>query len=168
MTDIDMTASVSSTPTEQRARTAVYRLYDADGTPLYIGLTNDPERRFKQHRSSKPWWPQVARKVIDWYPTRDRAFLEEADAIETETPIHNTNHNPVASRILMSSHWPPFGIPADRAAVIERSVETLPPDEAQRYLRNVALVFTRNQHAAAMLSAARSNRTRSEKAGVTA
>lgn len=70
-------------------RTAVYRLYDADGSLLYVGTSNQPEARWKQHAPEKPWWPQVARKDIEWYPDRPKALTAEALAIITESPRYN-------------------------------------------------------------------------------
>lgn len=43
-------------------RAAVYRLYDAAGTLLYIGSAYDPEQRVERHRK-KPWWPQAVRRT---------------------------------------------------------------------------------------------------------
>ncbi|WP_031129594.1 GIY-YIG nuclease family protein [Streptomyces aureocirculatus] len=43
---------------------AVYRLYDAAGHLLYIGLTCNPRSRWKDHRKEMLWWREVAFKVI--------------------------------------------------------------------------------------------------------
>ncbi|MEC3995233.1 GIY-YIG nuclease family protein [Actinacidiphila sp. DG2A-62] len=75
--------------------TAVYRLYGADGTLLYIGLTNSPETRWKYHALTKEWWPLVARKTVDWRPNRLDAERTEAAAIQAEGPRHNCIHSPV-------------------------------------------------------------------------
>jgi predicted GIY-YIG superfamily endonuclease len=131
-------------PTDQRGRTALYRLYDTDGTPLYIGVTDNPDRRFKQHRDTKPWWPQVARKTIEWHPSRAVALAEEAAAIKAETPVHNIDHNPAA----VSYHWPPAGMQVDRVDTIERAVSTLPADQAEGIRRAAFDGFTRTQLAA--------------------
>lgn len=42
--------------------TAVYRLYDSGGELLYVGITNNPVRRFSQHQSEQPWWGAVLRR----------------------------------------------------------------------------------------------------------
>lgn len=145
-------------PNEQRGRTAVYRLYDADGTPLYIGISDDPERRFKQHRDSKPWWPQVARKTIEWHPNRTLALKAEATAIEAETPAYNIDHNPIALQNPVSTHWPPAGMPADMVNTVQKVTQTLSPDDAQGVQRAAAEGFTRTHRDTAMLDSARTAR----------
>lgn len=137
-------STVTPDSRDQRTPTALYHLYDADGTPLYIGISNDPERRFKQHRDTKPWWPQVARKTIEWHPSRDCALAKEAAAIKAETPTYNIDHNPSA----VSYHWPPAGMPADRVEAIEREASTLPADQAEGIRRAAFDGFARAQHAA--------------------
>ncbi|MDH6189199.1 GIY-YIG catalytic domain protein [Streptomyces sp. ADI96-15] len=75
-------------------RTALYRLYDGDGTLLYIGITADVEQRMRGHRSDKPWWPAVARTELEWHPTRTVALVEELQAIQREKPLHNLAGTP--------------------------------------------------------------------------
>lgn len=72
---------------------AVYRLYDAGGTLLYVGSAYDPEHRCKSHHK-KPWWPQVARRVDEWHKGRDGAFAAEARAIAAELPRRNITGTP--------------------------------------------------------------------------
>jgi predicted GIY-YIG superfamily endonuclease len=50
--------------------TALYRLFDTDGVLLYVGITRDTEKRWRQHALKKPWWPQVAERTVEWHPTR--------------------------------------------------------------------------------------------------
>lgn len=71
------------------SETAVYRLYDADGALLYVGVARSPRERLSDHAYRKPWWPQVARKTIEWHPDRETALEAEARAIHTEHPVHN-------------------------------------------------------------------------------
>jgi len=35
--------------------TALYRLTDAAGRLLYVGITTDPAARFKKHEGTAPW-----------------------------------------------------------------------------------------------------------------
>ncbi|MGY3199788.1 hypothetical protein [Streptomyces sp. TE5632] len=79
--------SVANRSTEERPA-AVYRLWAADGTLLYVGSAYDPEERCKRHRD-KPWWPLVARRTDDWRPSRAHAYHAEMAAIEDEAPAHN-------------------------------------------------------------------------------
>jgi Bacterial regulatory proteins, gntR family len=69
--------------------TAVYRLYDADGTLLYIGITRNIALRFAHHEIYKPWWPQVVRKTMTWYGSRAEAIRAESAAIVSEGPLYN-------------------------------------------------------------------------------
>ncbi|GAB3213297.1 hypothetical protein GCM10027294_43540 [Marinactinospora endophytica] len=71
---------------------ALYRFYADDGQLLYVGITNDPPRRMKQHSDSKDWWPQVRGISIDWYPDRDSVLAAERRAIAVENPLYNVAH----------------------------------------------------------------------------
>lgn len=73
--------------------TALYRLHDHDGELLYVGISDDLERRWKDHAKDKLWWPDVASKSAEWLPTRHRALAAEAKAIRTERPRYNVQHN---------------------------------------------------------------------------
>lgn len=70
-------------------RTALYRLYDADGDLLYIGIGFNPVARYREHRKTKRWWPQVARREVTWYETRTAADMAEREAILAEDPRYN-------------------------------------------------------------------------------
>lgn len=71
--------------------TAVYELFDASGVRLYIGMTNNPSRRFEEHRYTSAWWHLVdaSRTVIEWYPTRAEAADEEMLLIAAHRPPYN-------------------------------------------------------------------------------
>src|SRR5690606_17181324 len=66
-------------------RTAVYQFRDAATQKhLYVGVTNNPERRFSEHaglsRGEKKWWWDRAdhrHVTITWYPTRRQALAVE-------------------------------------------------------------------------------------------
>lgn len=70
--------------------TALYRLFDAGGVLLYVGITLDPARRFKEHRKVQPWWSQVARREVEWLQLGGRR-AEEAEwaVIAAEGPLWN-------------------------------------------------------------------------------
>lgn len=79
-------------------RTALYRLYDADGQLLYIGVAYDPQQRWYSHANTAPWWPRVARREVTWYPHRPAAEDAERDAIRAEAPMFNVawaTHEPI-------------------------------------------------------------------------
>jgi predicted GIY-YIG superfamily endonuclease len=63
----------------------LYRLYDAAGTLLYIGLTRNVATRFSDHRNLKPWFPDVAR-------TRMQPFTDPGEAVAAETRAHQDEH----------------------------------------------------------------------------
>lgn len=68
---------------------AVYRLYGADGTLLYIGAAKDPEKRWKIHARERRWWDVVTHKTVEWHPSLDDAFAAESAAIAAENPLYN-------------------------------------------------------------------------------
>lgn len=70
-------------------KTAVYRLYDSNGTLLYIGLGSDPKSRWQSHAKTKPWWPEVVEKTVEWHESFAEAAEAELDAIKNESPVHN-------------------------------------------------------------------------------
>lgn len=73
----------------QRTPTTLYRLYDADGVVLYIGIAGNPGKRFEQHAKDKAWWSQVSTIRLDHYAGRALALAAETAAIRSERPRHN-------------------------------------------------------------------------------
>lgn len=69
--------------------TAVYRLLDAQGALLYVGISRRPEHRLRQHAKEKEWWPEVDWARVQWCPIRAQAVLFEQRAIEEESPRFN-------------------------------------------------------------------------------
>lgn len=69
--------------------TALYRFFDEQDRLLYVGITCNPEERWRRHASDKTWWSTVARKTLDWHPDRETALLAECLAITTERPRWN-------------------------------------------------------------------------------
>ena len=86
--------------------TALYRLYDSDDQLLYIGITTYPPKRFVEHERDKPWWPQVARRDVEWIESRTQAETAERCAIAAEGPKYNRIHNighPIAAEMSSES-----------------------------------------------------------------
>lgn len=73
----------------QQGRTALYRLFDAEGVLLYAGIAAFPEARWREHAGIKPWWHLVADKTVDWFETRIEALLEEARVTREEGPKYD-------------------------------------------------------------------------------
>jgi predicted GIY-YIG superfamily endonuclease len=79
-----------------QGRTALYRVYDAAGLLLYIGISSDPGKRVDSHRWAKhrTWRHDIARYTAEWLETREAAELAEVAAIRSELPLHNRMHHP--------------------------------------------------------------------------
>lgn len=74
--------------------TALYRLFDARGDLLYVGIAADPEGRWKQHKRTKPWASMVAKRDDMWFKTRSAAEAAEILAIRAERPRYNIRDTP--------------------------------------------------------------------------
>lgn len=70
-------------------RTALYRFYDAHENLLYVGISNDPWRRWREHVYDKAWYPQVKHQAVTWYDTEPEAARAELGAIRAEGPRFN-------------------------------------------------------------------------------
>lgn len=71
-------------------RAALYRLYNAAGELLYIGMSDNPSRRFVEHATSQPWRRKISvRETGAWYESRAEAHEAEMKAIRAEAPRYN-------------------------------------------------------------------------------
>ena len=72
----------------------LYRMYNAAGDLLYIGITVNPKQRLALWRSrgSNPWFSAVTSICWRQYPDRWKASCAEEDAIKAEHPRHNVLH----------------------------------------------------------------------------
>lgn len=72
----------------------LYRLYDADGRLLYIGISYSAIARYAQHKADKPWIGDVCRIDIETHEVSRAEILEiERQAIISERPQHNVVHS---------------------------------------------------------------------------
>lgn len=71
------------------AEFAVYRLYDAAGALLYVGMSESVFYRLEQHVKKRPWWSEVDHAEIEWFATREQIVDAELCAIRTESPRYN-------------------------------------------------------------------------------
>lgn len=78
---------------------SLYRLFDADGRLIYVGLTHSMADRLKSHRS-KWWWPQVADLSVVRFADLVEAQQAEIGAIATELPRWNIEH-----KVKGIAHW---------------------------------------------------------------
>lgn len=72
-------------------KTALYKLFDASDTLLYVGIGHNPNTRLADHARTKVWWSEVdqSRTYITWYPKRKFAREQELHSIRTEHPRYN-------------------------------------------------------------------------------
>lgn len=76
----------------QSQKSVLYRFFGADDQLLYVGITDQPGRRWDAHMRLQPWWPQVQRQTAEWHPSREAAIDAEIAAIRNEGPRHNLLH----------------------------------------------------------------------------
>lgn len=70
-------------------RHALYRFYDAHENLLYVGISGDPWRRWREHVRTQPWYPQVVHWAGTWYASEELAGAAEDRAIRSERPRFN-------------------------------------------------------------------------------
>jgi hypothetical protein len=96
--------------------TFLYRLWGPKGELLYVGVSENPLKRWGVHAVDKPWWPQVRRLEAVAVGDRTAAEVAEYVAIVRERPRYN--------------RWPwkppPGGVEAVQRSLKEKP---LPPDE---------------------------------------
>lgn len=66
----------------------LYRLFAADGTLLYVGITNELRRRCREH-SYKTWFTEVASIDVTPFQSQERAAAIEALVIAEHAPKYN-------------------------------------------------------------------------------
>jgi hypothetical protein len=69
--------------------TYLYRCFDRDGQLLYVGITDDVDRRLRQHAVDKFWWPDVTKVTRMAFQRRTEALWAEWAVITTCHPIYN-------------------------------------------------------------------------------
>lgn len=74
-------------------RCALYRHFDIRDALLYLGISDDPIARGKQHARDSDWVQYAVRAEITWHNSRAEALAAEAAAIIAEQPIFNEQHN---------------------------------------------------------------------------
>jgi GIY-YIG catalytic domain len=74
---------------EGEIRAALYRFYDSRENLLYVGISVDPWRRWREHVLTQPWYPQAKHWTVTWYDTEKQAEAAEDLAIQRERPRHN-------------------------------------------------------------------------------
>lgn len=77
---------------ESAERTALYRYLDAEGNPLYIGITCNVKQRRESHAHSR-WDQEAVDFTVEWHDTTKAALDAEIRAIKAEKPTYNRAHN---------------------------------------------------------------------------
>lgn len=100
----------------EKAGVAVkYHLWGLDGkTLLYIGISNNFDRRLVEHAETKIWFWQIGRvTVFRYFDNYELARSHEEESIQTYCPVYNVDKNPVwkDTRLHQSMHAVkcPFG-----------------------------------------------------------
>lgn len=100
---------------------ALYRVFGADDLLLYVGISNEFGRRWKEHAKTKPWWLERRRLTVDeWFSSRQDAEAAEIAAIRTENPKYNLRRHRLH---LVASEVPDEAVP-------ERQI-SMSPDMAE-------------------------------------
>ena len=71
---------------------SVYRIYDAAGELMYVGVTKRGHKRQTEHVAHKRWADEMAETQWEHYPTREEALHREAHLIRTHHPRYNKIH----------------------------------------------------------------------------
>ena len=72
--------------------THLYRLWDANGELLYVGISKSAMRRLADHQRGKPWADEINSVTITNVSTRAEAERMEIEAIANENPKYNIQH----------------------------------------------------------------------------
>lgn len=85
----------------------VYRFYDAEKNPVYIGSTSTEYVRLATHRRQSPWWDHVEYVAISAYESEDAMVEAERAAIRSEKPRFNKLNRRGPQRATVDLHLSP-------------------------------------------------------------
>jgi predicted GIY-YIG superfamily endonuclease len=73
--------------------TALYRVRGEGAVLLYIGISKEFGRRWRDHARKQPWWGEMRSLSVDaWYESREEAEAAETAASKAEKPKYNKRH----------------------------------------------------------------------------
>lgn len=70
----------------------LYRMFNADGDLLYLGISSRGPQRFGEHRQTQDWWTEVETIRVEHFATIGEAERAERAAIPIEEPRYNVVH----------------------------------------------------------------------------
>ncbi|MFD6128651.1 GntR family transcriptional regulator [Streptomyces diastaticus] len=93
-------ATALRAPSTRPGMSLVYRFFSGADELLYVGVTDDPPKRWRHHQryARDLWWPLAERFEEEWHKERAEAMEAELRAIRTEAPLWNSVHTPSPSR----------------------------------------------------------------------
>lgn len=119
--------------------TALYRYFDDKDRLLYIGISSSLGGRHKTHIGSSHWMELTARSEVVRYPSRAKAEDAEREAIKTEQPLFNKQHNDTPkARERLSAYLREIGrtdlepTPAVVRLTPVTSLQSVPPEPQER------------------------------------
>jgi hypothetical protein len=74
---------------DEDRQASVYKLYDAMGILVYVGVSTHGMRTIQQDTQTRPWWPEVASVQVENFPTRKLAQDRERYLIINDQPRYN-------------------------------------------------------------------------------
>lgn len=78
----------------------VYGAFNAAGEVIYVGMTCDPDERWRQHEGQQPWAHEIAYwDVLAEHPTRRAAKAHETRLIRQLRTRWNIDQSPVAADV---------------------------------------------------------------------
>lgn len=70
----------------------LYRMYSVRGDLLYVGISSNAQKRFRQHFGKQPWAKEVYNIRVEFFPCRESVETAEREAIRREKPKYNVVH----------------------------------------------------------------------------
>lgn len=83
----------------------LYRLYDAAGVLLYVGISKSAIHRLHQHLEAQPWADQIASQTVERFASRRELEDAERAAIKAEKPRFNKAHNSEIATQRRKADW---------------------------------------------------------------
>lgn len=76
----------------EQLKTALYRHFDKDDVLLYVGVSLSAVNRLSQHKTASPWFADIVKVTVEYFPSRYSAESAEREAIRKEKPKYNKRH----------------------------------------------------------------------------